>query len=270
MSYEKRTTHHEGIEHVTFVPSERKHETPLLFVHGMWHGAWCWEEWQAQLAALGWESHAISLPGHAGSPVQRPLRFCTLDYYLNFVGKTVEAIGRKPVLLGHSMGGALTQRYLKYVGDDLPAAVLVASWPYQFGLSAFPMLIRLEPVGTIVGMLTLDARWMVRTPQAAAKLLLGPDASVTPEWLHQRLGGESYIAMSQWMLWRAPQKLNTPMLVLAGEHDAVCPLPRERATAEHYGADLHVVTGAGHNLMHEKSSPETVSRIDSWLSARVG
>ena len=32
------------LEVITRIPKEQKHKTPLLFVHGMWHGAWCWDE----------------------------------------------------------------------------------------------------------------------------------------------------------------------------------------------------------------------------------
>ena len=33
-----------GIERVTYIPEQRRFDTPILMQHGMWHGAWCWEE----------------------------------------------------------------------------------------------------------------------------------------------------------------------------------------------------------------------------------
>lgn len=271
MSHTIHTALNQGIERISFIPTERRHQTPLLFIHGMWHGAWCWEGWQAQLADLGWESHAISLPGHAGSPVQRSLRWCTLQYYLGFVKREVDRLGRKPVLLGHSMGGALTQHYLKSVGDDLPAAVLVAPWPYTNYPWGPLLFLRLDPAGSVLGALKLSAETYIRSPKNAAKLLLGPNSAVTPEWLHQRLNGESFIVMNQhmWPLWHAPKQMKTPTMLLAGELDAVVPLAWEARTARRYGSELVVIPGAGHNLMHEKSSADTVRKIDSWLSAGV-
>jgi len=94
----------------------------------MWHGAWCWQGWQARLAAWGWESHAHSLPGHAGSPIQRPIRWCTLGYYLSFLQAEIGRMPRRPVLMGPSMGGALTQMYLK-AHDDLPVSLLPGCLP---------------------------------------------------------------------------------------------------------------------------------------------
>jgi pimeloyl-ACP methyl ester carboxylesterase len=271
MSHTITTTLEDGIERVTCTPDARRHDTPLLFVHGMWHGAWCWQGWQTQLADAGWESHAISLPGHAGSPTQRPLRWCTLGYYLGVVRREVERLDRKPVLIGHSMGGALTQHYLKRVGDDLPATVLVAPWPYTNYPWGPLLFLKLDFVGSIMSFLTLSAGPFMRTPARAAAALLGPDPAVSAEWLHGQLNSESFLVMNEhiWPFWDAPKQFKTPMLLLAGEMDAVCPLPWERRTAERYGADLHVVAGAGHNLMHEKSASETVGVMDNWLRARL-
>src|SRR5512147_1844268 len=89
-----------GFERVTYLPRQRRFETPILMQHGMWHGAWCWQQWQELLAGWGWESHAISLPGHAGSPAQRPVYFCTLGYYLRFLKAEVERTARRPILMG--------------------------------------------------------------------------------------------------------------------------------------------------------------------------
>ena len=40
----------DGIERVSCLPDNRNDQPPILFVHGMWHAAWCWRDWQAQLA----------------------------------------------------------------------------------------------------------------------------------------------------------------------------------------------------------------------------
>ena len=42
---------------------------PLLFVHGGWHGAWCWDQgFLERVAIQGFEVHAMSLRGHGESP----------------------------------------------------------------------------------------------------------------------------------------------------------------------------------------------------------
>ncbi len=257
----------DGIEWVSYSPKHRRHSTPILMQHGMWHGAWCWQQWQELLAEWGWESHAISLPGHGRSPEQRPIAACTLDYYLSFIRDAVESLPQKPVLMGHSMGGALTQWYLKYVGD-LPAAVLVAPWALYKGFwDSFGAFVKLDPVG----ILTTSLRWKadyVRSPQRAAAALIGPGAVYSPEELYARLGPESALVMMQHPFWQMPAHIHTPMLWLGGEIDAVVPERAQRRSAAGYGADYVMIPHAAHNLMMEHNYQDTALLICDWLEKR--
>jgi len=270
MSFQVSTTLQDGIERVTYTPAERRFQTPILMQHGMWHGAWCWWLWQELLAEWGWESHAISLPGHGGSPVQRPIRWCTLDYYLRFLKTEIERLPRPPVLMGHSMGGALVQWTFKHVRDDLPAAILVAPWASHSSYLDGWRLIRLDPVGCILMALTFTANPYIRTPERAARALISERAVISPEELHAKLGPESFIVMSQHNppFWFPAKNVRTPLLWLAGEQDAVIGEWIERRSAAYYGADYVVVEGAGHNLMMEHNYRQTAETIHNWLAER--
>lgn len=91
-----------GIERITYSSTSSSHETPILMVHGMWHGAWCWADWQALLAQQGWASHAISLPGHGASPTRGNVRFATMGRYLKIMTQEIDRLPRKPILMGHT------------------------------------------------------------------------------------------------------------------------------------------------------------------------
>jgi pimeloyl-ACP methyl ester carboxylesterase len=171
----------DGIERSVYTPKQRRHATPIVMQHGMWHGAWAWQWWQPLFAEWGWESVAVSLPGHGASPTQRPIELCTLDYYLGFLKAEVDRFEQPPVLMGHSMGGALTQWYLKYCGD-LPAAVLVAPWVSHSTVQ--DGLLRILSVDPWVGLLTSlawSATPWVRSPERAARLLTTSGAVISPE-----------------------------------------------------------------------------------------
>jgi pimeloyl-ACP methyl ester carboxylesterase len=257
----------DGLERFIYLPQNRRFETPILLQHGMWHGAWCWQLWQELLAEWGWESHAFSLPGHAGSPTQRPIALCTLDYYLGFLKAEVERLPRPPVLMGHSMGGALTQWYLKY-GGDLPAAVLVAPWvshsTFQDGLWR---LLQLDPLGCALMSLTWTATPLVRSPLRAARALTSEGAVYSPQALYARLGPESALVLYQHNppFWSPPRNVGTPLLWLAGEKDAVIGETAERRSAAYYRADYVMVEQAGHNLMMEHNYCQTAEIIHDWL-----
>jgi pimeloyl-ACP methyl ester carboxylesterase len=46
--------------------SENTHITnrPLVFIHGAWHGAWCWDPWIEIFKNQGYSATAIELRGH--------------------------------------------------------------------------------------------------------------------------------------------------------------------------------------------------------------
>jgi len=268
----------DGIERIVYRPEVKRFETPILMQHGMWHGAWCWQFWQELFAEWGWESMAISLPGHGQSPVQRPIRWCTLGYYLKFLAAEIEQLqqrtSQRPILMGHSMGGALTQWALKYVGDPstgsgqaLSAAVLVAPWTSHNMLGPVFRFFRLDPIGFLLCILTLTTTPNVRTPQRAARMFITEGAIISPEELQARLGPESLWVLLQYnpLFWSPPKHIRTPMLWLAGGSDALISESEERRSAAHYGAEYVVVDGAGHNLMMERSYCQTAETIRDWL-----
>ena len=261
----------DGIVRVIYTPHKRRFDTPIVMHHGMWHGAWCWQGWQELLAEWGWESHAHSLPGHAGSPVQWPIRWCTLGYYAKFLQAEMERMPCKPVLMGHSMGGALTQWVLREQ-DDLAAAVLVAPWLAHSMLVPILHTIGRDPVGFALCTLNLTTTPLVRNPFRAAQMFIHEGAVLSPQELYERLGPESMWVLLQYNppLWRPVPQLKTPLLWLAGEADTLISEKAEAKSARHYGAEYVCVPGAGHNVMMEQGWRETARLVHEWLAERVG
>lgn len=266
MPYQVAHTVQGGIERIVYTPEQPRFRTPLLFQHGMWHGAWCWQAWQALFAEWGWTSIAFSLPGHARSPVQRPLRWCTLGYYHRFLSAEIERLTPRPVVIGHSMGGALIQWHLKYRGD-LVSSVLVAPWPAHSMFQAQGRPNRLDPLGTLLCFLTLAATPMVRTPARAAAAFLTEGAIVPPADLHRQLGPESLLVLMQYgpPFWSPVTHTETPLLWLAGGADALFPEASQRESAAHYGATYAVIPHTGHDMMLERSYQETAMIVHDWL-----
>ena len=64
-------------------PKKGSAHAPLLFVHGAYTGAWCWDEYFLPwFAERGFEAHAISLRGHGGTPAPGALDLAGIDDYV--------------------------------------------------------------------------------------------------------------------------------------------------------------------------------------------
>jgi pimeloyl-ACP methyl ester carboxylesterase len=270
LAFIRETEVSDGIERITFRAGKRKHNHTLLFVHGMWHGAWCWEKWQELFAIWGWDSVSFSLPGHAGSETKRPIRWCTLGYYTDFLIREIERMDEKPVIVGHSLGTALTQRYLKEVGD-LPAAVMLAPWLAHSMLSLVGRYFKHDFAGGIASFLRLIATPAIRTPERAASIFLSKNSTCSPEELHSKLGPESILLPLQHCrpFWKPNTNTKTPMLWITAGQDKLIPADESKKSAEEYGAKFMMCSGASHDLMMESDQALVAAQINDWLIAEL-
>lgn len=124
--------------------SSKSHPTPLLFVHGAWHAAWCWDEhFLSFFADKGYRALALSLRGHGASPTVQPLRACSIADYVKDVCTVADNLPTRPVVIGHSMAGFVVQKYLET--RDAPAGVLLASIPHRGSVGTTLRLMRRHP-----------------------------------------------------------------------------------------------------------------------------
>src|SRR5262245_13015859 len=113
MTYELQPTVVSGLEVVDKGSPTTEHPEPLLFVHGAWHAAWCWEYFLDFFAERGYLALALSLRGHGGSATPKRLRGCSLADYVDDVESVAATLPAKPVVIGHSLDGFVVQKYLE-------------------------------------------------------------------------------------------------------------------------------------------------------------
>ncbi len=260
----------ENIEHIIRRPASRIHKTPVLLQHGSWHGAWCWEQWLDYFSSLGYEVHAISLPGHGNSPLNKwHINLYTLGNYVDTLASETAKISPTPVVIGHSMGGAILQKYLE--NHQLPGAVLLASTPAKGILPMFLRLLQRHPIPTLKGLLTLNLFHWVATPELAQDLFLSPDTAVDVARLHEQLVNESLTAGIRTIIpFARLNKAKTPVLVIAGERDVFFSVAEERATAARYRAEFAVFDEQAHSLMAEPAWQQVADTIDDWITNKLG
>jgi hypothetical protein len=260
------------LEVLSRTPVERRHETPLLLVHGAWHGAWCWDGgFMDRLAGAGFEVHALSLRGHGGSPGRSQLRRHSTTDYVEDVATVVESLGTAPLLVGHSMGGWVVQHYLK--DHQAAGAVLVASVPVT-GTARFSARIARGYPGHFARFVLTASAWpVVETPELARHWFFSdayPDEALHRH--HAQLQDESFRAALDMLLLRRPDPaaVSCPMLVLAGEGDRIFSVAEEERTARAYGVEAEIFPGMAHNMMSDPGWEAVADRIASWAGSVAG
>src|SRR6476660_7768020 len=116
------------LEIISRHPLKSGHPTPLLFIHGMMHGAWCWDiHFLDYFARHGFAAHAVNLRGHGNSEGRARLRWTRLADYVDDVADVARQLPGRPIVIGHSMGGFVIQKYLEDYAA--PGAVLLSPPP---------------------------------------------------------------------------------------------------------------------------------------------
>ena len=84
----------------------------IFMIHGMWGGSWYWQNYKHYLEAKGYRCVVTTLRHHDVSPKDAPhphLGTTSLLDYVDDLEQEIRALGVKPIIMGHSMGGLLAQ-----------------------------------------------------------------------------------------------------------------------------------------------------------------
>lgn len=150
----------------------------FLFVHGAWHGAWCWTRLLPYIAAAGRLAVAIDLPGYGLNtrfpkayftrPLDRdafanelsPISDVKLDDQVKAISHALDMLiagGSGPVLLvGHSMGGMPITAAGEAVPDKIKRLVYLTALMPAPGKSLGGYFSGPEQAGSLVLGLRLD------------------------------------------------------------------------------------------------------------------
>lgn len=242
---------------------------PLLLVHGAWHGAWCWDMgFMDRLASAGHEVHALSLRGHGGSEGRDRLRTTRVRDYVDDVARVAGSLRAPPILVGHSMGAFVIQKYLE--SHDAPGAALLAPMPH-FGIAPLTLrLARQDPVAVLLSNLTMRLTHVVATPERAHRLFFSPDmpaAEVAGH--HARLQDEAFLAYLDMLVLDLckPSRVSTPLLVLGASHDAIFPPEQVESLAAAHGVRAEMVEGMAHDMMLERGWEAVADRVSAFAAA---
>ncbi|MCL2525100.1 MAG: alpha/beta fold hydrolase [Betaproteobacteria bacterium] len=261
--------HHsiDGLELLSCLPEQPSSRPPLLFIHGAFAGAWMWSEtFMPFLAAAGHACHALSLRGHGGSHGHERIDWHSIADYVDDVAAAVAWLGATPVLIGHSMGGFVVQKFLER--HDAPAAALLCSVPPQ-GLIAAQFHLLTQKPQLFAEINRILAGRYTDTETLREALFAGEvDEAMLRVWL-ERMQSESQRALWDMSMFNLPNLLTMhrpPMLILGAGEDVLMPAFLVQSTAHVYGLPCHIFRGMGHAVTHEKEWPLVAAMLRDWLA----
>ncbi len=229
-------------------------KTALVFLHGIGGAA---RAWRSQVTAFGDRHRAIAwdMPGYGGSA---PLANVSIEALAEALQDFLQGIGaRKPVLVGHSIGGMIVQQWLIKHPHDASAVVLAQTspafgkaegdWQKQFIEARLGPLDRGETMKSLAP--TLVRELVGDDPDAAGMELARDCMGSVPE--------ASYRAMMLALLGfdqrKALANIAVPTLVLSGSKDKNAPAPMMAKMATYVPSSTYVeLEGAGHLVNLER------------------
>ena len=258
------------LEVISREPKEKRFETPLLFVHGTGHGAWCWDEnFLPFFAKKGFSAHAVSLRGHGASEGGEKLKWTSVSDYVADVFQIASQMPTAPVVIGHSLGGLVIAKYLEK--HAAPAGILFAPSPSEGMFWSGLKLQMRNPLLFARVALKQDYAVMFATPERAKKFLFSADASdAKVAGYAARFGKESYRAALE-MIWNLPKpdKIKTPLLVVGAENDALIPARKIEKTARAFNAECRIFPRMAHDLMLEEDWRTVAGFMKKWLEKTI-
>jgi pimeloyl-ACP methyl ester carboxylesterase len=259
-----------NLEMISKSPLTSRHPTPLLFIHGMMHGAWCWDvHFLDYFAQQGFAVHAVNLRGHGNSEGRGRLRWTRIADYVDDVATVVGQLPSPPILIGHSMGGFVIQKYLEE--HAAPGAVLLSSPPPAGLLGTVLRIARRRPLAFAKANVTLSLLPVIATPHLAREAFFSadvPDEELLAYW--KQMQDESYRALLDMVALDRPkpEKVKSPVLVLGVARDNMLTPGEIAVTARAYHTRAEIIPDVAHNSMLEPRWQSVAGRILAWLNER--
>jgi pimeloyl-ACP methyl ester carboxylesterase len=241
----------------------------LLFIHGICNAAWVWERhFLTYFAKLGYDSYALSLRGHGGSEGREKIRQFGLSDFAEDVDWACAQTGAPVIVIGHSLGGAVVQNYVRRGGEAAGVVLLCAAPPHGLLRAAMHMQTQNPALAHELRIaLTRGIRWANLDIIEKGLFARAPDPGLR-RLFFERMDDAAAEASRQAIGWSpfAPLPWAMPKLLVMGcERDWFVPPADVRLTAIYYGVRSIIVKNGAHAIMLDANWQDAARPIADWL-----
>lgn len=247
----------------------------IVMIHGMWGGSWYWENYKTFFEAKGYQCITPTLRFHDVAPEELPKPQLGTTSRLDYVEDLEEEIHQLdalPILMGHSMGGLLSQML---ASRGLAKALVLLTPASPRGINALtPSVIRSFWSG-----LTKWGFWskpLRQTFNEAVYSMLRLLPVEEQKKIFDRFVCESGRAAFEIGFWFLDRKgaarvdeanVTCPILVVAGGQDRITPASVMRKVAAKYGSvsTYKEFPNHAHWVIGEPHWQEVAEHVSHWL-----
>lgn len=214
----------------------------LVFIHGSGGDHTVWLHQCARLKNA-FNIAALDLPGHGRSEGRGEQ---DVAVYVEWVRQILEALAiEKPVLIGHSLGAAISLCYALAYGDRLAGIVPVGGGAAMPVNPAILAGLKTDPA-TVIAMAAKIALAKSNRDRLS-EMLMKSMSGINPDILYG-----DFLACDKHDMTATVAQILVPALVICGDEDKMTPPDRSRYLKDHIpGAQLALIRNAGHFVMLE-------------------
>lgn len=252
----------------------------IVMIHGMYAGAWYWENYKNFFEQKGFECHTPTLRFHdvaTDDPPHPGLGTTSLLDYAKDLEDYIRDLDQKPILMGHSMGGLIAQ-ILGARGLARGLVLLTPASPSGINALKYSVIKSFWSVLTKWGFWRNPQRLSFETSVYAMLHLLPPEEQKT---LYDRCAYESGRAAAEIGFWlfdfkgasKVDQsKVTCPVLVVAGAEDRITPASVVRKVANKYKtvSSYKEFENHAHWVIGEPGWEEIAEYVSDWLNQISG
>jgi pimeloyl-ACP methyl ester carboxylesterase len=242
----------------------------VYFVHGMWHGLWCWDALKGFFP--GFHFDGIELPQHGERYTSKwRLKCQSIGDYVDALVNELEELPEMPVLLGHSLGCLVIEAAVARLSRKPRAIILVAPTRHEnFRHSVWDFAVKRRHFFRFLQLILQMNMWPPICTIPLCREMLFPDEMPDAEvarW-QGRMKDESYLATTQLILGLGPKPSlanGVSVLVVGGGKDKAVRIDDVTRVAAFHKTEAVIFEDMPHDFMLWDGMQDVANYIVEWL-----